>query len=262
MRSVAELERADEGGARLEGAREGAGRVRAGPRAVSDGRRDRHAHGGRSAARGEEGLGAGERAGADAAAGRAARPQGPDGRARDAACSTGKTPLRVGDIILAIDGEPVRATAANDDELFARRSGGTVGSSVTLTMNRDGKERPLPVTLGQTPSQPREMKSYDGSRSSNSARATWPRSIARIRALKDRRERRAGRVGGGARLGLARAAERRRRRSWRSTASRCRTWTTSRRRMKDIAARKPASVVFEIRRGIRTMFIEIQPAWK
>ena len=26
--------------------------------------------------------------------------------------------------------------------------------------------------------------------------------------------------------------------------------------------RKPASVAFEIQRGIRTMFIELQPAWK
>ena len=32
--------------------------------------------------------------------------------------------------------------------------------------------------------------------------------------------------------------------------------------MTDIETRKPASIVFEIRRGIRTMFIEIQPAWK
>jgi hypothetical protein len=33
-------------------------------------------------------------------------------------------------------------------------------------------------------------------------------------------------------------------------------------RMTDIHARKPAAVVFEVRRGIRTMFIELQPAWK
>ena len=33
-------------------------------------------------------------------------------------------------------------------------------------------------------------------------------------------------------------------------------------RMKDVEARRPESVVFEVKRGIRTMFIEIQPAWK
>jgi S1-C subfamily serine protease len=33
-------------------------------------------------------------------------------------------------------------------------------------------------------------------------------------------------------------------------------------RMEDIQRLQPASVVFQIKRGIRTMFIEIQPAWK
>jgi hypothetical protein len=32
--------------------------------------------------------------------------------------------------------------------------------------------------------------------------------------------------------------------------------------MEDIGKRQPESVVFEIKRGIRTMFIEIEPAWK
>ena len=71
------------------------------------------------------------------------------------------TPLHLGDVILAIDGDPVRATAPNDDDLFAaaiRRY--RVGASVKLTVNRDGAELTLPVTLGQTPTQPREMKWY------------------------------------------------------------------------------------------------------
>ena len=33
-------------------------------------------------------------------------------------------------------------------------------------------------------------------------------------------------------------------------------------RMEDIESRQPESIVFEVKRGIRTMFIEIQPAWK
>jgi S1-C subfamily serine protease len=35
-----------------------------------------------------------------------------------------------------------------------------------------------------------------------------------------------------------------------------------RQRMEQIESRRPASVVFEIKRGIRTMFIELQPAWE
>jgi hypothetical protein len=33
-------------------------------------------------------------------------------------------------------------------------------------------------------------------------------------------------------------------------------------RMEEVEARQPESIVFEVKRGIRTMFIEIQPAWK
>ena len=33
-------------------------------------------------------------------------------------------------------------------------------------------------------------------------------------------------------------------------------------RMKDIVSRRPAVVVFGLRRGIRTLFVEIKPAWK
>ncbi len=71
------------------------------------------------------------------------------------------TPLRLGDVILAIDGNPVQASAQSDDDLFAseiRRY--RVGASVTLTVSRNGNEMPVPVTLGQTPTQPREMKWY------------------------------------------------------------------------------------------------------
>ena len=33
-------------------------------------------------------------------------------------------------------------------------------------------------------------------------------------------------------------------------------------RMKDVVTRRPEAVVFQLRRGIRTMFVEIKPTWK
>ena len=74
----------DAGRARRPAAQEAARRIRSRFGAPAHGRRGRHARGGRSAARGEEGLAAGGRAGADAAACRRPRPQGPHRRARDA----------------------------------------------------------------------------------------------------------------------------------------------------------------------------------
>ena len=49
-----------------------------------------------------------------------------------------KTPLRVGDIILAIDGEPVRATAATTTSCSRRRSGATASAS---SVDADGVPR-------------------------------------------------------------------------------------------------------------------------
>ena len=171
------------------------------------------------------------------------------------------TPMKVGDVILAIDGEPVRATALNDDELFAtaiRRN--RVGASVALTIVRDGTEQRLPVTLTPTPSLPREMKSYEdpvfefrardvadvdqqdprfkGSIGSVLVESVVARGWAALSRL----------VGGDVILSIDRRA--------------VKNVDDLRSRMEDIATRQPDSVVFEVKRGIRTMFIEMQPAWK
>src|SRR6185436_4979200 len=71
-------------------------------------------------------------------------------------------PLRVGDVILAVDSQPVRATATTDEEVFAaliRRS--AIGATVSLTVNRGGKEMAVPVTLAAAPPLSREMKRYE-----------------------------------------------------------------------------------------------------
>jgi serine protease Do len=172
-----------------------------------------------------------------------------------------KTPLRVGDVILAIEGEPVRATAVNDDELFAsaiRRY--RVGSSISLTVSRDGKEQTIPVTLSATPSQPREMKSYD-----DPILEFRARDVAEVDMQDPRLKDALGSVlvesvaaRGWAALGRLAGGDLILAIDGRAVKNVADLET----RMNDIAARRPASVVFEVKRGIRTMFIEIQPSWK
>lgn len=55
--------------------------------------------------------------------------------------------IRPGDVIIAIDGQPV------DDsmELTLRVGRGTIGTNITVTVVRAGREVPLSVTLGQRP---------------------------------------------------------------------------------------------------------------
>jgi serine protease Do len=71
-------------------------------------------------------------------------------------------PLRVGDIILAVEGAPVRATAPGDEQVFTsvmRQYG--VNASVALTVHRDGAEVPITVRVRPAPRQAREMRRYD-----------------------------------------------------------------------------------------------------
>ncbi len=171
-----------------------------------------------------------------------------------------KTPLKVGDIILAVDGDPVRASVANEEDLFStmiRRL--KVGSTATLTINRNGSEMPLPVTLVETQTQSREMKRYSD---------TLFEFRARDLAEADRTDPELQDVTGVLVESVAA-------RGWASLArlnggdvimaidgKPVKNVDELQARLADIQSRKPASVVFQIRRGIRTMFIEIQPAWK
>jgi serine protease Do len=170
------------------------------------------------------------------------------------------TVLHVGDVILAIDGDPVRASAPNDDDLFAseiRRY--RVGASVKLTVNRDGADLTLPVTLGQTPTQPREMKWYADPvfefRARDVAEADREDPLVAnakgvlVESVTARGWASLGRLNGG---DLILAVD----------GQPIADVDALKTRMADIQARHSASVVFEVRRGIRTLFIEIQPAWK
>jgi serine protease Do len=169
-------------------------------------------------------------------------------------------PLKLGDVILAIDGDPVRATAPNDDDLFAseiRRY--RVGSSVKLTVNRDGTEMTVPVTLGQTPTQPREMKWY-----ADPVFEFRARDVAEVDRQDPSLDGAKGvlvesvAVRGWASLGHLNGGDLILSVDGQPVAD----VDALKARMTDIQARRPSLVVFEIQRGIRTMFIDIQPAWK
>jgi serine protease Do len=173
----------------------------------------------------------------------------------------GSTPLQVGDVILAIEGEPVRASAATDDDMFAstiRRY--RTGASVTLTVSRGGHDMPLPITLAESPTQPREMKRYD-----DAALEFRARDLAEA----DRQDPSLAHAGSAVIVESVAA------RGWASLGrlnggdvilavdgKPVSNVDELRARMTEIEARKPTSIVFEVQRGIHTLFVELQPAWK
>ncbi len=168
--------------------------------------------------------------------------------------------LRVGDVIVAIDGEPVRATSPGDEEVFGaaiRRY--RIGASVPLTVVRGGAELPMPVTLAASPKQPREMARYadslfefdardltagdrDGRKVPASTRGVLVENVSR---------------GGWADLAQLNAGDIIVAVDSRPVASVAELEAA----MKSIAARKPASVILLVRRGVRTRFVELQPTW-
>ena len=153
------------------------------PERDAHGRRNRHAHGGRPAARGAARRGC--RSNVQVLTPPLAERLGLKGKTgvRVTRLLDPATPLHVGDIILAIDGDPVRATAPTDDDLFAsaiRRY--RVGR---VRQAHDQPRRHGDAAAGHARADA-DAAARDEvvrrSRSSSSARATSPRPIARIRA--------------------------------------------------------------------------------
>lgn len=171
-------------------------------------------------------------------------------------------PLRVGDAILAIDGQPVRATAPTDEEVFEttiRRF--AIGATVNLTVSREGMELTMPVVLGASPALAREMKRYEDSdfgfrvRDIADSDRSDPRWDARSTSgvLVDN-------VSQGSWASLAQLAggdvilalDDQPIAGVDDLAA----------RFEDVKRRRPASVVLFVRRGVKTLFIDLEPAWR
>ncbi len=169
--------------------------------------------------------------------------------------------LQVGDVITAVDGDPVLASQPSDADLFATMIRQyKVGSNVKLSVFRGKKERQLQVKLETAPRLSREMKKYED-----------PNFEFRVRdvAAADRLQQgipedqqgvlvEAVREGGWAALGhladgdLILAID----------GDPVASVEVVQQKMTRIAEQKPSSVVLQVRRGIRTFFVELQTGWK
>jgi S1-C subfamily serine protease len=171
-------------------------------------------------------------------------------------------PLRVGDIITAIDEEPVRASAPTDEEAFAadiRRY--RIGATVALAVHRDGRDLVVPIVLGTSPEPIRNLPSYEDAQFEFRARdlAASDRDDPRLASAPPRGAF-VDSVSQGGWAALARMAvgdvilqvDGHDIADIRDLSA----------RMQAIADAKPVSVVFHVRRGIRTMFLEVRPSWK
>jgi serine protease Do len=170
------------------------------------------------------------------------------------------TPLEVGDVILAIDGETVSATAPTDEEVFAtaiRRY--RLGTSVTLTVQRNGAQITVPVALAPSPTLSRDLERYEDAdlafrvRDLAASDADDPRlqdvsTGVVVESVSD---------GGWAALARLRAGDIIQRVDDRPVTA-VADFSAS---LRSATARRPRSIVLQVRRGVRTLFVELKPEW-
>jgi serine protease Do len=169
--------------------------------------------------------------------------------------------LEVGDLIFAVDGDPVEASQPSEAEMFETMIRQyKIGSSVTLATQRGTDERAVKVSLESSPQLPREMKKYED-----------PNFEFRVRDIADM-DRAQLAVPPGDRGVLVEAV---REGGWAALAhlgdgdiilavdgEPVPDVATMRAKMERVAKEKPASVVLHVRREIRTFFVEMQTGWQ
>jgi serine protease Do len=169
--------------------------------------------------------------------------------------------LKVGDVITKIDEDPIEASQPSDVDLFETMIRQyKIGTTVRLTVVRDKQEQVVGVTLQPSPPLPREMKKYED-----------PNFEFRVRDITqiDRAERNlpdtqpgvlveAVREGGWAALGHLADGDL----LLGIDGVPVKDVETVQQRMTHIAETKPETVVLRVRRGIRTLFVEMQTGWE
>jgi S1-C subfamily serine protease len=168
--------------------------------------------------------------------------------------------LKVGDIITAIDGDPVEASQPSDLDLFATMIRQyKIGSTVKLSVVRDGQEQTLAVALQQSPSLPREMKKYEDPNfefrvrdvtAMDRADRNWPEGQKGVLVE-------AVREGGWAALGHLADGDLLLAIDGEATPD----VAAVQKKMAQITESEPATIVLKVRRGIRTLFVELQTGW-
>jgi len=172
-----------------------------------------------------------------------------------------KAGLKVGDIIVAVNGTGVTAAEAQDVEVLpAMIRQLRIGGTAELTVLRDGKEVPLSVELSASPALPREMKRYRDENFEFTARDItffdrvdqhWAADQAGA-LVQDVNE------GGWAALGnlipgdLIVAVD----------GAPVAGVEALEATMKGVAQKRADSVMLQVKRGIHNAFIELRPAWK
>ncbi len=172
-----------------------------------------------------------------------------------------KAGLQPGDFIIALDGEKLTASASeHEDELATLIRQYDVGKTVELTILRDKAEKKVSVELARSPRVAREMKKYRNDAFEFTARdltffdaadEQWPED-QRGALIEDVKP------GSWAELGSLNVGDLVVAVDGQSVDG----VESLRKQMEQVAARRPVVVTVKVLRGVRTAFLELEPAWK
>jgi serine protease Do len=171
-----------------------------------------------------------------------------------------KSGLKIGDIIVQLDGMAIEATEPEDVEVLpAMIRQYKVGSKVDLTILRDGQELSVPVVLPQSPQLPREMKRHHDDNFEltvrdicffDRAERRWPETQTGVLVVSTEE-------GGWASVGGIHSGDLILTVGGQTVPS----VATFQDRMRKTASEKPRRLVMQVRRGIHDIYIEIEPDW-
>ena len=169
--------------------------------------------------------------------------------------------LKVGDVITTLDGNAIEASQPSDADLFAtliRQY--KIGSTVTLTVVRNGTPTDVSVRVDASPRLPREMKKYEDPSFEFRVRdmAAADRVSSRLPADQSGVLVDAVREGGWAALGHLADGDVLLTIDGEAVAD----VEAVQRKMARVTEARPRSVVFKVRRGIRTFFVELETGWR
>jgi serine protease Do len=168
--------------------------------------------------------------------------------------------LRVGDIVTSVDDNPVEASQPSDEDLFATMIRQyRIGSTVKLTVLRDGQERHVAVKLDRSPRLPREMRKYEDANfefrvrdmtAADQVERSWAEGQkgVLVEAVSEGGWAALGQLGDGDVL-------------LEIDGEAVPDVEAVKQKMERIAEKRPSTVVLKVRRGIRTLFVELQSAW-
>lgn len=163
--------------------------------------------------------------------------------------STSLVELKTGDVITAVEGEPIPInSASNGSELFSLLRKYRAGRSVNLSVSRGGKEQVIAVSLVKSPQPKQELPLYDDKIFQLAARVSSEDKSVTIDEIV---------TGGwadinGVKIGDVLLAV---------NEQEIEGLASLEKMMKKVSMEKPRYIVFKVRRGTDEKFIELEPHW-